>query len=150
MVRLQIFNPLHIILLCSLPLGNSISFEDDRDIRSMLYRYPLSVDTKNYTGLFQVFTPSSVIAYGDFLGALHGTEQVANNLNKSLTHVTTQLLLNIMTITPYEAEQEQGPVHVTSYVRSTHLGQGLAAGQEFKSYIRYDERAESLGKVGVC
>jgi hypothetical protein len=122
------------------PLGNSISFENDRDIRSMLYQYPLSADTKNYTDLSQVFTASSVIAYGDFLGTLNGTDQVASNLNKSLTHATTQLLLNIMTIDLYE--QEQDAVHVISYVLSTHLGQGLAAGHDFKSYIRYDERVE--------
>jgi len=77
-------------------VSNEISSYDA--IRDTLSRYPLAVDSKNFTALSLVFTADAVANYSAPLNVLNGLPAIEGTLQQSLAAVGTQHALSTQVI----------------------------------------------------
>ncbi|KAK6430281.1 hypothetical protein LTR95_013567 [Oleoguttula sp. CCFEE 5521] len=129
--------------LSSLVLVSSASSiaEDYNAIQNTISTYSLALDSKDFGRLAQVFTPDVVANYSEPLNVLTGLAQVQQVLQKSLAPVTTQHALSTQVIDIHGDAADS-----TTYITTSHFGNGLYEGQVLYAYGRYVDQLVRAGR----
>lgn len=113
------------------------------DIQQTLNQYALSVDSKNYVILADIFTPD---ARADFLvfPVVHGLPAIVAVLSKALEGLISQHSLTTQVIT-LESETDASAI---TYLQGNFFGQGNLTGQVLNNYGKYIDDLTFVQNVG--